>query len=93
MKPIKFEKLENYFSVLIDTNRGFKVWFDIEIKNFDINGDWNQYIFDLTNSRDLKVKEFQSKYINYQCCLSVSIEFLERNNQIYQNKSGNWCTI
>ena len=90
MTPLKFEKVQNFFSVLIDTNRGFKIWFDIEIRNFDINGDWNQYIFDLTNSRDLKVRDFQNNDYHYQLCLSVSIEYLEQNHQIWQCRSGNW---
>ena len=90
MKVIKIE-LETagiVSSVQIETENNLKIWFDVwEDRNhtetmfdeIEITGDWNQYIFDLTNSKDLKIKKFQENVENFNECLELAINEYEKH--------------
>ena len=91
MKVIKIE-LETagiVSSVQIETENNLKIWFDVwEDRNhtenmfdeIEITGDWNQYIFDLTNNKDLKIKKFQENVENFNECLELAINEYEMCN-------------
>ena len=70
MKAIKIE-LENgkVSSVLIQTNTHLAIWFDVWEENDEITGDWNKFIFDLKDRRDLDIREFQNDSNNFMECL------------------------
>lgn len=68
----------------------FDLWFD---HSGDINGDWNQYIFSLTNEDDLKRKHVQENTNNYMEAMDASIDFLTKHHIIEQDSDGNWHQI
>ena len=75
MKAIKTE-LENgkVSSVLIQTDNNLEIWFDVWEENDEITGDWNKFIFDLKDNRDLDIKEFQNDSDNFMECLEIAEE-------------------
>ena len=79
MKAIKTE-LENgkVSSVLIQTDNNLEIWFDVWEENDEITGDWNKFIFDLKDTRDLDIKEFQNDSNNFMECLEIAEEVYER---------------
>lgn len=46
-------------SYQIDFGDGMVLWFDAENTADGFVGDWNMYIFDTTNARDMEIKAFQ----------------------------------
>lgn len=80
MKVLKHEEdKSNSYSVLIDTGK-LNVWIDVDVYEDDIRVNWNQYIFDLTNSKDIAIKKFQDSADNFSDCSSLAIHYLENNN-------------
>ena len=65
-------------------------WMDVSIENYDILVEWNQYIFDLTNSRDVARLEFQDDCDNYDVYSSLAVQYLEDNNFVYQDYKARW---
>jgi len=82
MKAIKHEGDNRGYSVLIDTDEGLKVWIDVDTYKGDIRVDWNAYIFNLKNSKDIAISKFQSSADNFSDCSSIAIQYLENNNLI-----------
>ena len=89
MKVIKTESENGLVSsVQIETENNLKIWFDVwEDRNhtetmfdeIEITGDWNQYMFDLKDSEDLKVKRFQENSDNFEECLELAVEEYEKH--------------
>lgn len=102
-KVIKHDKTN---SVLIKVNEKLSVWFDIWIdNNRDLNGDWNQYIFNLNDENDLAVQTYQSDCCNFETCFNLAEEYLTKKGILkYENGSYSlkqipmytiqitWCT-
>jgi hypothetical protein len=79
MKVIKTESENGIVSsVQIETENNLKIWFDIWLDNNELTGDWNMYIFDLKNSKDLEIKKFQENIENFNECLDLAIYEYER---------------
>lgn len=97
-KIIKKEFRKDDFSLLIhDEETDFKFWIDCflmdgfgnkyafeEEPNY-IDWQFNQYIFDLTNSLDLKAKEYQEKEENLDKIQDFIDEIEERIVKEYKN--------
>ena len=77
MKVIKKDKNG---SILIDTNKGFSLWLDVWHNGYELECDWNKYIFNENNSLDMEIKKFQENVYNFDICTSLSIEYYENNN-------------
>lgn len=65
-------------------------WMDVSIDHPDIDIEWNQYIFDLTNSKDVARREFQDDCDNYDVYSSLAVQYLEQNNLVYQDYRARW---
>lgn len=80
-EAIKINKIgKNEASILLkDKNSNFKCWFDLWGQMEEITGDWNKYIFDLNNSKDLLQKYIQENSFVFDLAISESIRFLEKN--------------
>lgn len=74
-------------SVLIKINDNLTLWFDLWIdKDNDLNGDWNQTIFDLNDSKDNELKAYQSDAENFDTCFSVAEEYLTKSGVLTEEK-------
>ena len=80
MKVIKTESENGIVSsVQIETENNLKIWFDIWLYYNELTGDWNKYIFDLKNSKDLEIKKFQENIENFNECLDFAIDEYEKH--------------
>ena len=87
MELIKTES-ENGIGQAIQIEKdGLKVWFDVYKQNDEITGDWNKYIFDLKNSEDLEIKQFQENSENYSEILDLAIAEYEKFEEFTPNGS------
>lgn len=71
-------------------------WVDVWVNNqyHDVETDWNQYIFHLNNTDDKERREVQSDCMEFDESTSVAISYLEKNNELCQDNTGNWyCVI
>ena len=85
MKAVKYEK----DAVLIQDGN-IKVWIDIWIENEDVICDWNKYIFLLTDSKDVELKNWQENIENFLDATSVALETLVKFDIISQNDNDKW---
>ena len=85
---MKVLKVENE-SVLIQDKK-IKAWVDVWIEDEDVQCDWNQYIFDETNSKDIALKEWQENVLNFDMATSLAVEALEHAGIIRQAENGKW---
>lgn len=85
---MKVLKVENE-SVLIQEN-DIEAWVDVWIEDEDVQCDWNQYIFDVTNSKDIALKEWQENVLNFDMATSLAVEALEHAGIIRQAENGKW---
>jgi hypothetical protein len=70
-------------SVLIrDKKAKIDVWVDVWKEKEEVNCDWNMYIFDLTNSKDLAIRKYQESADNFDQCTSLAREILENLGRI-----------
>lgn len=79
-KRFKSEVLEKegYYSISIKL-KGLVFWVDMSIEDNDFSFDWNQYIFQLNNSIDLKRKAIQENCENYEtACYKAEKVFLKK---------------
>ena len=65
-------------------------WVDVWITDQDVEADWNQYIFYLTDLDDVTRQEAQADPDNFDEATSTAICYLESENIIYQDNNGNW---
>ena len=68
-------------SVLIDTKKGFNIWVDYWTESDELFIDWNAYIFNLKESTDLKIKEFQESVENFEICSSLVYDHVQTLKQ------------
>jgi len=87
MKVIKFLK-----DAVLIKDGDIEAWVDVTVHNQDIICDWNAYIFDLTNSKDLALRAWQDDCDNFDMATSLAVETLERKGFIYQDEKGKWHT-
>lgn len=81
---LKYEDNDSYFSVLLkDKNSTFESWIDISIENDDISIEWNQFSYNLDNSKDMIKKKVQNDDYVFDLSGSVALEKLEEDNMIY----------
>lgn len=75
---------EGQFAVRLKHISGRQFWFDLwftEDHDYgypirDITGDWNQYIFHLTDSEDMTRKKMQENSNNYMNVMECAIDYL-----------------
>ena len=72
VKEVKFVKIVDD-AVQLDCD-GNLYWMDVWEENGEILVDWNQYIFFLNNSIDIKRKKFQENSYNFDVCSSIAVE-------------------
>lgn len=93
-KAQKFEgDKKNGFSVLIaDKNSSFETWVDVWIdeKSQDVLTEWNQYIFEDINEKDMSQKEMQEKDKIADMAWSEAVNFLQDKGIIIQDDNANW---
>lgn len=78
MKILKVEKDNNseWFSVQIK-DKTIEIWIDVCILDNDFKVDWNKYIFNLSNSKDLEIKAYQENIDNFIECSEIAIQAVE----------------
>lgn len=77
MKAIKHECHDWGYSVMVDTLKGFNVWFDLEVKDDEVTeSDWNQYIFYVDSEDDMMRDEFQKDLDNFIEVDCAAIDYL-----------------
>ena len=69
-----------------------EAWVDVDIRDGDVRTDWNAYIFDLTNSKDLALREWQNDPNNFMEATSLAVQTLEEEGFISQGDDGKWYT-
>ena len=93
-KAVKFNGDEDEgFSVLVkDTNSDFSAWVDVYIPNDskDVSVDWNEYIFNLDNSKDIKQKAIQEDNEVFDVVTSEAVNFLSDKGLLVQDENGEW---
>jgi hypothetical protein len=82
MDVLQIENYKNHDIVLIDTGAvidGYEiqVWVDVFESEGELTADWNMYIFDLSNTRDLAYREYQESAENFDACSSLAIAAIE----------------
>lgn len=77
---------------LLHTESGRTYWLDASLdeKYADINIEWNQYIFYLTDIEDLARKEFQEDCDNFDDACSAVLEVLESEREVFHGEDGDW---
>ena len=78
IKILKGEEKNSYSVLLKDENNKIELWFDLWETMEEMTGDWNAYIFDLNNSKDLLIKYIQENPIAYEMAFDLSINALEK---------------
>jgi len=58
-------------AVLIE-DQGMNIWIDVWMQNGELTLDWNQYIFFLKNSDDVKKQEYQNNTDNFIRCTELA---------------------
>ena len=82
---IKYEELEKYFSVqLKDQNSEFETWVDINVDDYDINGDWNQISYNLNNSKDMIKKTVENDPNVFDISIATASDKLLEDDMIYE---------
>jgi hypothetical protein len=66
----------NGLSVLIQTKSKLQVWLDCEIIENELNFDWNKYLFNLKDSKDIEIKTFQESTDNFIMCCELATDYL-----------------
>lgn len=71
------------FSVEVcDPQTGFSVWVDVWGNEDDVEADFNQYIFDLTNSGHAWRRGFQADVSAFEACTSLAVEAVRNEGYI-----------
>lgn len=70
---------------------GQSFWMDVYVSGGDITCEWNMYIFNTNNSRDIRTQELHSLY--YDELSSLAISFLEDVCHIEQDENGAWFKV
>lgn len=78
-KIVKHEDLGSHYSVFIESPE-FSAWIDID-KDGE-NPEWNQYIFNLENEKDVHAREMQRKLEVWVAFSEAAVEYLEAHNLI-----------
>lgn len=75
-----------------DDNRHF--WVDVAIDEayFEVEADWNQWIFNLEDNEDLVRKDIQDNSDEFDLATSEAICYLEKEHELEQDQSGLWFT-
>jgi hypothetical protein len=80
MKVLKIEKDTSGYSVWIQDEE-IKVWVDVWVNNKEYECEWNMYIFDIWNSIDIEIKDYQENVENAEKCFSMAVTAIENYNQ------------
>jgi hypothetical protein len=87
---LKYEDNNGYFSVLLkDENSTFESWIDISVENYDISIEWNQFSYDMNNSKDMIKKKVENDSSVFDLSSSIALQKLEDDNMIYI-ENGNY---
>lgn len=64
MKILRHCEDKDGFSVRVQ-DKDIKLWFDMWVEGGTLKGDWNAYIFDISNEKDLALRQYQEDLLNY----------------------------
>jgi hypothetical protein len=69
-----------------------RYWLDISLdeKYHDLEVEWNQYIFYLTDPDDVERKEFQEDDDNFDEASSEAVCILENLEEVFIGEDGDW---
>lgn len=69
-----------------------RYWMDISLdeKYQELNVEWNQYIFYLTDSDDVARKEFQEDCDNFEAACEACYQVLEEQGEVFRGEDGDW---
>lgn len=76
-----------------DLSSGFEAWIDVDVDNQDVLTDWNQYIFNLNTTKDLKARVIQSSCVVFDMFTSCAIDYLEGAGLLSQDEKGKWSWV
>src|SRR5574344_10451 len=90
-KPVVVDKdipNNDYFSVKIkDKTSGWKFWIDVEIRDNDVDYDWNKYTFNNTDEDILESALQKNSYI-FDMATGEAVSYLEDNGYITNGDDG-----
>ena len=95
-KAVEYNADEGGWSVKIqDQKSGMEFWVDVWIDtNYnDVSTEWNQYIFDITNSNDIIREAVQGDNSVFDLATSEAVNYLEEQNIIKQDDKANWFVV
>ena len=77
---------------LLHIESGRTYWLDASLDSeySDINVEWNQYIFYLSDPDDVARKEFQENCDNFDLASSEVVATLETEGEIFCGEDGDW---
>ena len=88
-------KIEDHSVAIKLKSNGMVFWIDYSLDGQDIVGDWNQYIFDTTNSDDRIRQAIQTSYyedtrdtLAFDIMESAGLEYLEKNGVVVYTDEG-----
>ena len=69
-----------------------RYWLDVSLdeKYQELNIDWNQYIFYLTDSDDVARKEFQEDCDNFEAACEICYQVLDEQGEVFSGEDGDW---
>lgn len=79
---------EGYSVLVKDKNSNFSAWVDVYISGDDVSTDWNKYIFNLKDSKDVKQKALQENTDIFDMATSEATDYLEKKGLIHQDDKG-----
>ena len=94
---VKGVEVNGHSVKVIDNKSKLEFWIDYSFDGFDITGEWNQYIFDMTNSTDRIKKAVQTSYdkgtgvaIAFDMMESEGFSYLEQKGIITTTEDGGY---
>lgn len=69
-----------------------RYWMDVSLdeKYQELNVEWNQYIFYLTDSDDVARKEFQEDCDNFEAACETCYQVLEEQGEVFTGEDGDY---
>ncbi len=88
---LKHEEYETHYSVLLhDTEKDIKAWMDVAIEEGDVSVEWNAYIFNTNNEKEVALSKYQEDCNNYMAMDSEAVNYLTNKGLIGQYEDSTW---
>jgi hypothetical protein len=89
IKVLSYLEDKDGFSVRVQT-KGLKLWFDMWVKNNILKGDWNAYIFDLSDEQDVQLQAYQEDAENFMAVFDEVEQYLLERDYIREIGMDNY---